>query len=119
MSTSLSTNAFCLQDVSKSFSHFKLEGLNLSLPQGQIMGLAGPNGAGKSTTIRLLMGLITPDAGTIEALGLRVPEQIDTAKRRTAFVSDDMRLFSTATLTRHVRFVASIYPEWDDYTPAS
>jgi ABC-2 type transport system ATP-binding protein len=114
MSTSPSANAFSLQGVSKSFSHFKLEGLNLSLPQGQIMGLVGPNGAGKSTTIRLLMGLITPDAGAIEALGLRVPEQIETAKRRIAFVSDDMRLFGTATLTWHMGFVASIYPEWDD-----
>jgi ABC-2 type transport system ATP-binding protein len=114
MSTSLSANAFALQGVSKSFSHFKLEGLNLTLPQGQIMGLVGPNGAGKSTTIRLLMGLIAPDAGSIEALGLRLPEQIEAAKRRIAFVSDDMRLFSTATLAWHMRFVASIYPEWDD-----
>jgi ABC-2 type transport system ATP-binding protein len=114
MSTPLSTNAFSLQGVSKSFSHFKLEGLNLSLPQGQIMGLVGPNGAGKSTTIRLLMGLIAPDSGSIEALGLRVPEQIEAAKRGIAFVSDDMRLFSTATLAWHMRFVASIYPEWDE-----
>jgi ABC-2 type transport system ATP-binding protein len=114
MSTSHSPNAFSLQGVSKSFSHFKLEGLDLSLPQGQIMGLVGPNGAGKSTTIRLLMGLIAPDAGSIEALGLRVPEQVEAAKRGIAFVSDDMRLFSTATLAWHMRFVASIYPQWDD-----
>jgi ABC-2 type transport system ATP-binding protein len=114
MSTSLSPNAFSLQGVSKSFSHFKLEGLDLSLPQGQIMGLVGPNGAGKSTTIRLLMGLIAPDAGSIEALGLRLPEQVEAAKRGIAFVSDDMRLFSTATLAWHMRFVASIYPQWDD-----
>jgi ABC-2 type transport system ATP-binding protein len=114
MSTSHSVNAFSLQGVSKTFSHFKLEGLNLSLPQGQIMGLVGPNGAGKSTTIRLLMGLIAPDAGSIEAAGYRVPEQVEAAKRTIAFVSDDMRLFSTTTLAWHLRFVASIYPDWDE-----
>jgi ABC-2 type transport system ATP-binding protein len=114
MSTSLSNHAFTLQGVSKSFSHFKLEGLTLSLPQGQIMGLVGPNGAGKSTTIRLLMGLIAPDSGHIEALGLRIPDQAEAAKRGIAFVSDDMRLFGTATLAWHMQFVASIYPEWDE-----
>jgi ABC-2 type transport system ATP-binding protein len=114
MSTSHSANAFSLQGVSKAFSYFKLEGLTLSLPQGQIMGLVGPNGAGKSTTIRLLMGLSGADAGSIEALGYRVPEQVEEAKRGIAYVSDDMRLFGPATLAWHMRFVASIYPEWDE-----
>jgi ABC-2 type transport system ATP-binding protein len=114
MNTPPSTTAFSLQGVSKRFSYFRLEGLSLSLPQGQIMGLVGPNGAGKSTTIRLLMGLASADAGTIEALGHRVPEQIEAAKRAIAFVSDDMRLFSGATLAWHMRFIASLYPEWDE-----
>ncbi len=113
MSTSPSANAFSLQGVSKAFSYFKLESLTLSLPQGQIMGLVGPNGAGKSTTIRLLMGLAGADTGTIEALGYRVPEQVEEAKRAIAFVSDDMRLFPGATFAWHMRFVASIYPHWD------
>lgn len=114
MSTALPDNAFSLQDVSKTFSYFRLEGLNLRLPQGQIMGLVGPNGAGKSTTIRLLMGLVTADAGSIEALGFRVPDEVEQAKRAIAFVSDDMRLFSNATLAWHMRFVASMYPQWDE-----
>ncbi|HEV2703953.1 MAG TPA: ABC transporter ATP-binding protein [Steroidobacteraceae bacterium] len=113
MSTPLLANAFSLQGVSKTFSYFKLESLTLSLPQGQIMGLVGPNGAGKSTTIRLLMGLAAADGGTIEALGYRIPKQVEEAKRAIAFVSDDMRLFPGATLAWHMRFVASIYPAWD------
>lgn len=113
MSTALPDNAFCLKDVSKTFSYFRLEALNLSLPQGQIMGLVGPNGAGKSTTIRLLMGLVTADAGSVETLGFRVPHEVEQAKRLIAFVSDDMRLFANATLAWHMRFVASIYPQWD------
>ncbi len=114
MNTVVSTDAFALQGVRKSFRHFQLEGLNLQLPLGQIMGLVGPNGAGKSTTIRLLMGLIAPEAGSIEVLGQQLPGEVAAAKRDVAFVSDDMSLFSTATLEWHMRFVASIYPDWDE-----
>jgi len=114
MNTAASTDAFAMQGVRKSFRHFQLEGLNLQLPLGQIMGLVGPNGAGKSTTIRLLMGLIAPEAGSIEVLGHPMQEDAAAAKRDVAFVSDDMSLFSTATLAWHMRFVASIYPDWDE-----
>jgi ABC-2 type transport system ATP-binding protein len=113
MRTTASPNVFALKGVCKAFRYFRLDRLDLELPLGQIMGLVGPNGAGKSTTIRLLMGFIAPEAGTIEVLGHRLPEQIVEAKRDVAFVSDDMRLYSMATLEWHMRFVASIYPSWD------
>ena len=91
-----------------------VDGVNLALYPGQIMGLVGPNGAGKSTTIRLLMGLLTPESGSIEMLGRAVPAQVTEAKRDVAFVSDDMRLFGTATLGWHMGFIASMFPGWDE-----
>jgi ABC-2 type transport system ATP-binding protein len=109
-----SSQAFALRGVTKAFRYFRLEGLDLDLPLGQIMGLVGPNGAGKSTTIRLLMGLIAPEAGTIEVLGRRLPGQVAEAKADIAFVSDDMRLFAGATLGWHMHFIASIYASWDE-----
>jgi ABC-2 type transport system ATP-binding protein len=114
MTQHVPSQAFALRGVSKAFRYFKLEELSLELPMGQIMGLVGPNGAGKSTTIRLLMGLMSPETGSIEVLGHRVPEQVAAAKAGVAYVSDDMRLFSGATLAWHMRFVASIYPDWDE-----
>jgi len=99
--------------VGRAFTHFRLQDVTLSLPLGQIMGLVGPNGAGKSTTIRLLMGLIAPDTGDIELLGHRVPEDVAAAKRDVAFVSDDMRLFGTASIQWHMRWIASLYDTWD------
>jgi ABC-2 type transport system ATP-binding protein len=107
-------NAFALTGITKSFRYFALQGFDLRLPLGQIMGLVGPNGAGKSTTIRLLMGLIAPEAGVIEVLGHRVPEHAALAKRDVAFVSEDMRLYGAATLDWHMRLVASIFPNWDE-----
>lgn len=106
-------DAFLLQGVRRSFGHFTLADLSLSLPLGQIMGLVGPNGAGKSTTIRLLMGLIAPEAGRIELLGHALPHEVAAAKRQVAYVADDMRLFGSATLAWHMRWVASLYPDWD------
>jgi ABC-2 type transport system ATP-binding protein len=99
--------------VRKAFRFFTLEDVSLDLEPGQIMGLVGPNGAGKSTTIRLLMGLLTADAGSIQLLGHAMPEQQAAAKRDVGFVSDDMRLLPHATLAWHMDFVASIYPGWD------
>src|SRR5436305_15195612 len=50
-------------------SRLALAGLDLSVPSGVVYGFLGPNGAGKTTTMRLLTGLIHPDAGSIEILG--------------------------------------------------
>jgi ABC-2 type transport system ATP-binding protein len=102
-----------MRNVRKGFRFFTLEDLSLDLEPGQIMGFVGPNGAGKSTTIRLLTGLLAPDAGEIRVLGHAMPEAQRLAKRDIGFVSDDMRLFGHATFGWHMNFVASIYPSWD------
>jgi ABC-2 type transport system ATP-binding protein len=107
------THAFSLRGLSKSFRYFQLQGLDLELPMGQIMGFVGPNGAGKSTTIRLLLGLIGAEAGEIRLMGRPVPEQVADAKREVAYVADDMRLYPGATLAWHMRFMASMFPAWD------
>ncbi|MFG6432748.1 ABC transporter ATP-binding protein [Roseateles sp. LYH14W] len=102
-----------MNGVRKAFRFFTLEDVSLDLDHGQIMGLVGPNGAGKSTTIRLLMGLLTADAGSIRLLGHDMPRHQAAAKADVGFVSDDMKLLPQATLAWHMDFVASIYPGWD------
>jgi ABC-2 type transport system ATP-binding protein len=62
--------AIALRGLRKSYgSHLALDGLDLSVPSGVVYGFLGPNGAGKTTTMRLLTGLIHPDAGSMELLG--------------------------------------------------
>ena len=62
-------NALELKNVSKSFSEFCLNNISLTLPSGCIMGLIGENGAGKSTTIKLILGMLHKDSGTITMCG--------------------------------------------------
>jgi ABC-2 type transport system ATP-binding protein len=106
--------AFELAGVAKRYRFFALEDLSLRLEPGQVLGMVGPNGAGKSTTIRILMGLVAPDAGRVELLGHRMPAGQVSAKRDVGFVSEEMRLFGGATLAWHLDFVRSIYPRWDE-----
>src|SRR5919204_302787 len=109
----MNTQAIELRDVSKTFRFFKLDGVSLDLAPGQIMGLVGPNGAGKSTTIRILMGLIRPDAGEVRVFGHSMQTSQALAKKDIGYVSEEMRLFTHATFEWHMKFVASIYPTWD------
>ena len=100
--------------VGKDYRHFTLDDIDLELPTGSIMGFIGANGAGKSTTIRILMGLIRQDRGAVQVLGCPMPEQLAIAKRDIGFVSEDMRLYKGATIAWHMRFVASLFPSWDE-----
>jgi len=61
-------------------------GIDLALEPGECFGLLGPNGAGKTTTLRLCLGLVDPDGGAIEVLGLPVPKQAREARRRIGVV---------------------------------
>lgn len=105
--------AIDMQQVCKAYGSFQLDKLNLQLPRGQIMGLVGVNGAGKSTTLRLLMGLIQPDAGTVDVLGHRLPQGQVLAKERVGYAAEDMRLYKNENLRWHMGFIQSIFPSWD------
>jgi len=99
--------------VSKRYPHFSLEEIHFELPTGSIMGFIGANGAGKSTTIRILMGLVHQDTGTVEVLGHPMPADQAAAKMDIGFVSEDMRLYGAAPLAWHMEFLRGIYPRWD------
>jgi ABC-2 type transport system ATP-binding protein len=108
------TDSLVLVDgVGKRYPHFSLDDISFTLEPGGIMGFIGANGAGKSTTLRILMGLVHQDRGTVRLLGRRMPADQAEAKRDVGFVSEDMRLFATATLGWHMEFVRAIFPSWD------
>ncbi len=102
-----------MEGVSKRYPHFLLDSINLELSEGRVLGFIGANGAGKSTTIRILMGLVRQDSGSVQVLGHSMPAEQTAAKLDIGFVSEDMRLYGTATLAWHMNFVASMYPRWN------
>ena len=102
-----------LEQVDKTYPLFTLRDASLRLEPGQIMGFVGANGAGKSTTIRIAMGLISHDRGAVRLLGHAMPGDQIKAKQEVAFVSDDVGLYSYATVGWHLKWVASIFPSWD------
>ena len=104
------------EGVDKAYRFFQLRDITMRLAAGQIMGLVGPNGAGKSTTLRILMGLVRPDRGTVRLVGRDMMRDEAAAKREVGYVSEDMRLYAHATLAWHMQFVAAMDPAWDaDY----
>jgi ABC-2 type transport system ATP-binding protein len=70
-----------------------VDGVELSIPAGSFYGIAGPNGAGKTTTIRMLVGLLQPDAGNASIDGVEVWPNAIEAKRRLGYVPDNPTLF--------------------------
>jgi ABC-2 type transport system ATP-binding protein len=86
-----------------------VDGLSLTVPRGCFYGFLGPNGAGKSTTIRMLTGLVPPNSGTIEILGMPMPEQEIEIKRRVGLVPDESLLFDRLTGLEFLEFVGRMY----------
>ena len=65
-----------IRDLRKVYSgKAAVDGLTLTVPQGCFFGFLGPNGAGKTTTVKMLMGLAPPTSGSIQLLGLPMPER--------------------------------------------
>ena len=102
------------EGLSKRYKHFLLKGVDLRLEKGSVMGLVGPNGAGKSTLLRIIMGLVSPDSGSVEVLGHQMPKEQVAAKYRIGFVAEDMRLYESQTIGFHMDFIKSIFGTWDD-----
>ena len=87
-----------IQGLRKTFgSTVALDGLDLTVSQGEIHGFLGPNGAGKSTTIRVLLGLLRADGGTARLLGGDPWREVDTLHRRIAYVPGDVSLWPNLT----------------------
>ena len=92
------STAISVSGLHKSFgSTVALDGLDLEVQTGQVHGFLGPNGAGKTTTIRILLGLVRADAGSITLLGGDPWSDVETLHRRLAYVPGDVTLWPNLT----------------------
>ena len=108
-SQSLSAQAVEIQGLDKSFGRTKaLDGLDLTVAPGDITGFLGPNGAGKSTTIRVLLGLLRADSGTVRLLGGDPWHDAVPLHRRIAYVPGDVTLWPNLTGLQAIDFLARL-----------
>jgi ABC-2 type transport system ATP-binding protein len=104
------TIAIEAKGLTRSFGKYiAVNNLDLSIPKGTIYGFLGPNGSGKSTSIRLLTGLLTPDSGTINVLGLTLPRHAEELRKRIGYMTQKFSLFGDLTLEENLTFIARIY----------
>ncbi len=90
-----------------------VDGIDLNVREGEIYGFLGVNGAGKTTTIRLLLGIIAAEAGTISLLGETTRRTSVAQKRRIGYVSQEQNFYPWMTCRALGRFVGAFYPTWD------
>lgn len=103
--------AFALRNVTKNFGRqVAVKSLTLEAPPGQVVALLGDNGAGKTTSIKMLLGLLTPDAGECEVLGMNSRIQGQEIRRRIGYVPDKPAMYEWMTVTEIGWFAAGFYP---------
>ena len=99
-----------LKGVVKSYGEIlAVDNLDLKINSGEIFGLLGPNGSGKSTTLKMLLGLVKPDSGSVNVLGLDVEKNTVNVKRNVGYVPESPRLYEFLTGIEYLDFIGDIY----------
>ena len=104
------TLAIDVEGLSKRFGTLQaVDNVSLQIEQGHITGFLGPNGSGKTTTLRMLCGLLTPDSGTGQVLGLDFPREAAAIKRQTGYMTQRFSLYEDLTIEENLAFIARVY----------
>lgn len=98
-----------IRDLSKSFDRPAVNKLNLSVNSGEFYALLGPNGAGKTTSLRMVAGLLRPDAGSVHIFGEDAFSNPVAAKQITAWVPDEPMIYDRLTPIEYLEFVAGLW----------
>ena len=101
--------ALALRGLTKRYERPAVDGLDLTVYVGEFYSLLGPNGAGKTTTLRMVVGLLKPDSGTITIGGVDALEDPVAAKQITAWVSDEPMIYDKLTPFEYLEFVAGLW----------
>jgi ABC-2 type transport system ATP-binding protein len=107
-----------IRDLRKVFARPAVDGLDLAVRAGEFYTLLGPNGAGKTTTLRLVVGLLMPDSGSISVLGIDALRDPVGAKRLMAWISDEPMIYDKLTPLEYLEFVAGLWGIDADLTAA-
>jgi ABC-2 type transport system ATP-binding protein len=95
--------------LSKSFGEPAVDKLDLTIRAGEFYALLGPNGAGKTTTLRMIVGLLKPDAGEVRVFGVDAIADPAAAKQMMAWAPDEPMLYDRLTPMEYLEFVAGLW----------
>jgi len=99
-----------LTSVSKRYADITaVDYLDLDIKKGEIFGLLGPNGSGKSTTLKMILGLVKPDSGSVNVLGINVEDDPVAVKRKVGYVPESPRTYEFLTGLEFLDFTGDIY----------
>lgn len=102
--------AICTRQLTRRFGDATaVGGVDLNIARGQIYGFLGPNGSGKTTTIRMLCGLLTPTEGSVDVLGMRIPDEAEALRRRIGYMTQKFALYDDLTVEENMRFISRIF----------
>jgi ABC-2 type transport system ATP-binding protein len=100
--------AVVVDQVRKAFDgRVALDGVSLQVAPGEVYGLLGPNGAGKTTLVRMMVGLVAPDSGSVSVLGTPMPDLAILG--RIGYMTQQAALYADLSVEENVRFFASIH----------
>lgn len=99
-----------IKDLYKSYGKFTaVNGLNLEIPKGEIFGFVGPNGAGKTSTMKIVAGLLSPDAGEVYVDGIDAIKYNRKLKEKIGYMPDFFGVYDNLKTIEYLEFYASIY----------
>jgi ABC-2 type transport system ATP-binding protein len=99
-----------LTGVSKRYADITaVDYLDLEVKKGEILGLLGPNGSGKSTTLKMILGLVKPDSGSVNVLGINVEDDPVAVKRKVGYVPESPRTYEFLTGLEFLDFTGDVY----------
>jgi ABC-2 type transport system ATP-binding protein len=99
-----------LNQLTKRYGRFTaVNGIDLSVPSGELFGFLGPNGAGKTTTFRMIAGILRPTSGSVEVGGIDINQRPLEAKARLGFIPDRPFVYDKLTGAEFLRFTAALY----------
>jgi len=102
--------ALKLAGVSKRYGDVTaVDYLDLDIGKGEIFGLLGPNGSGKSTTLKIVLGLVKPDSGSVNVLGINVEDDPVAVKRKVGYVPEAPRVYDFLTGLEFLDFTGDVY----------
>ena len=106
--------AVSIQNLTKNYPSFKLDGVSFSLEPGRIAGFIGRNGAGKTTTIKSMLNLVHPDGGEMEYFGLTLSGNEAEIKKRIGYSTGTVNWYPRKKIREIVDVTKDFYDSWDD-----